>query len=81
MQWKKTVLTPSTSLLHLGFITDSVAMRYFITPEKWSGVRLSLSSLLNTAAAGRPAPAKEVAAVLGRLNSLHSSHGSVVRVL
>jgi hypothetical protein len=75
------VLTPSTSLLHLGFITDSVAMRYFIRPEKWSGVRLSLSSLLDTAAAGRLALAKEVAAVLGRLNSLHSSHGSVVRVL
>ncbi len=81
IQWKKTVLTPSTSLLHLGFITDSVAMRYFITPEKWNGVRLSLSSLLEAAAAGRPAPAKEVAAVLGRLNSLHRSHGSVVRVL
>jgi hypothetical protein len=81
IQWKKTVLTPSTSLLHLGFITDSVAMRYFITPEKWNDVRLSLSSLLDTAAAGWPAAAKEVAAVLGRLNSLHRSHGSVVRVL
>jgi hypothetical protein len=81
IQWKKTVLTPSTSLLHLGFITDSVAMRYFITPEKWNGVRLSLSSLLDAAAAGRSAPAREVAAVLGRLNSLHRSHGSVVRVL
>ncbi len=81
IQWKKTVLTPSTSLLHLGFITDSVAMRYFITPEKWNGVRLSLSALLDAAAAGRSAPAKEVAAVLGRLNSLHRSHGSVVRVL
>ncbi len=30
---------------------------------------------------GRPAAAKEVATVLGKLNSLHRSHGSVVRVL
>ncbi len=74
-------LTLSTSLFHLGFITDSAAMRYFITPEKWDGICLSMSSLLDTAAAVQPAMAKEVAPVLGKLNSLHCSHGSVMRVL
>jgi hypothetical protein len=70
IQWKKTVLTPSTSLLHLGLITDSAAMRYFITPEKWDVILLSLSSLLDTAAAGRPAVAKEVAAGCGEGGSV-----------
>jgi len=81
IQWKKTTLVPTQRLLHLGFITDSVTMSYTITPEKWSSVRLSLSSLLEQATAGTPIAAKDAAASLGRVSSLFRSHGSIVRVL
>jgi hypothetical protein len=81
IQWKKTCLVPTTKLLHLGFFTNSTTMTYSITPEKWSSIRLALQSLLASAAQSRLVSPKDAASVLGRLNSLHRSHGSVVRVL
>jgi len=81
IQWKKTTLVPTQRLLHLGFVTDSTTMSYTITPEKWSSVRLSLSSLLDRATVRTPIPAKDAAATLGKVNSLYRSHGSIVRVL
>jgi hypothetical protein len=35
VQWKKTYITPTQSLLHLGFVTDTIAMTYSITTDKW----------------------------------------------
>jgi hypothetical protein len=81
IQWKKTVLVPTQRLLHLGFITDSVSMTYSITDAKWTTVQLALSDALAKAASATPLPVTDAASLLGRLSSLHRSHGSVVRVL
>lgn len=81
IQWKKTTLVPTQRLLHLGFVTDSSAMRYYIKPQKWTGVQQSVTSLLNTAIANVGVDVKTVAAALGRVGSLFRSHGSIVRIL
>jgi hypothetical protein len=81
IQWKKTVLVPTQRLLHLGFVTDSVSMTYSITDAKWTTVQLALTDALAKAASATPLPVTDAASLLGRLSSLHRSHGSVVRVL
>jgi hypothetical protein len=79
IQWKKTIVTPSTSLLHLGFVTDSLLMKYFITPDKWTAVAAMLSRLLSLA--GSAVPVLDSAALLGKLHSLRRSHGSIISVM
>jgi Reverse transcriptase (RNA-dependent DNA polymerase) len=81
IQWKKTVLVPTTRLLHLGFITDSVTMRYFITPEKRAAVSSALRSVLDTVAAATPLPVKQLASLIGKITALHRSHGNIVRIM
>jgi hypothetical protein len=81
IQWKKTHLTPTQQLLHLGFVTDSNTMTYSITSAKWTAVQQSLSSALTQAASSTPFSALDAASLLGRLSSLHRSHGSIVRIL
>jgi hypothetical protein len=81
IQWKKTHLTPTQQLLHLGFVTDSNTMTYSITSAKWTVVKQSLSSALTQAASSTPFSALDAASLLGRLSSLHRSHGSIVRIL
>jgi len=81
IQWKKTVSDPTTSLLHLGFVTDSVQMTYSLPAEKWDKFVSSVQVLLDLTRRSLPVPARDLAAVLGRLNSMSRSHGSVTRVL
>ena len=81
IQWKKTTVTPTTSLLHLGFVTDSVSMQYTITHQKWDGIVFSMNQLLNQAQGGQLVAVKSLASLLGKLNSLHRSHGSVTHVM
>ena len=81
IQWKKTELVPTTRLLHLGFIVDTIVMQYSLLQAKWDVIHTAKSSLLNLAIAGQPVPVRQVAAVLGRLIAIHWSHGFMVNIL
>ena len=81
IQWKKTELVPTTRLLHLGFVVDSVLMQYSLLPAKWTVIHTAVADLLNLAIAGRPVPVRQVAAVLGRLVAIRRSHGFLVSIL
>jgi hypothetical protein len=81
VQWKKTMIHPTTRLLHLGFITDSVTMTYSITPDKWSSFVAVADTLIAAAASGRPVSVRTLASLLGKLASFRRSHGPIVRVL
>ena len=80
IQWKKTVVQPTQSLLYQGFVTDSVAMAYFLPQEKWEKIAAGIRDLLAAAAVG-PVEVRVVAVVLGRLAAIRRSHGNVVRIL
>ena len=81
IQWKKTELVPTTRLLHLGFVVDSVLMQYSLLPAKWTVIHTAVADLLNLAIAGRSVPVRQVAAVLGRLVAIRRSHGFLVSIL
>jgi hypothetical protein len=76
---KKTMIHPTTRLLHLGFLTDTVSMTYSITPDKWSS--LVADTLIAAAASEPPVSVHILASLLGKLASFRRSHGPVVRVL
>jgi hypothetical protein len=79
IQWKKTFVHPTQSLLHLGFITDTTSMTYSITADKWANVAAAISLLI--AAQDRPVPVRTLAALLGKLVSIRRSHGAIVPAL
>jgi len=81
IQWKKTTVHPTRSLLHLGFITDSVKMTYSISDPKRAGILLTIESVLLLAQQRRTVPVKLLAALLGKLTALHRSHGPAVHAL
>ena len=81
IQWKKTVLSPTQSLLYQGFITDSIQMKYILPAEKWEKISESIVKVLAVAAAGETVEARELAGLLGRLIAIRRSHGSIVQVL
>ena len=70
IQFKKTSTSAEQRLQHLGFITDSVQMRYFLPVEKEVLVRELLVQTVQQACEGRQVPALELARVLGKLNSI-----------
>jgi len=78
IQFKKSVLVPTQKLLYLGFLTDSVLMRYVLPDEKWSCIKLAATQVLSLTAEGDPVPVKDVASVLGKFCALIRSHGSIV---
>ena len=61
IQWKKTSTEVSQQLLHLGFVTDSVQMRYFLPREKEVLVQKLLQQTIEVASEGKPIPALELA--------------------
>jgi Reverse transcriptase (RNA-dependent DNA polymerase) len=81
VQWKKTQINPTTSLLHLGFVTDSVSMTYSITADKWTSFSTLVAAMATAAATATPVHIKSLATVLGKLVSFRRSHGPVVQVL
>ncbi len=81
IQMKKTSTEAVQKLAHLGFITDSVNLRYWLPVEKEDLVVSMLESVIGTAMEGRQLPALELAKLLGRLNSMRRSHGTVLGVL
>ena len=81
IQWKKCVLIPSQQLAHLGFVTDTVAMRYTVAEEKISVLKLCISDILKYYFGNVPVPAKLVATVLGKIVSMKRSHGDILSVM
>ena len=75
---KKTSTEAVQKLAHLGFITDSVNLRYWLPVEKEDLVVSMLESVISTAMEGQQLSALEL---LGRLNSMRRSHGTVLGVL
>jgi hypothetical protein len=81
IQWKKTICSPSTSLLHQGFITDSMAKRYFITSDKWQKIHQHITTVHAAAIANNPVSITDVASLLGCITALCRSHGLVTAVM
>ncbi len=81
IQWKKTSTEVVQSLLHLGFVTDSVQLRYFLPAEKEKAVLEMLQQTIAFGSTGRPVLALELAKLLGKLNSMRRSHGPTLGVL
>jgi hypothetical protein len=81
IQWKKTSTEAVQSLLHLGFVTDSVQLRYFLPVEKEKIVMQMLRQTIEQACQGKKVAALEMAKLLGKLNSMRRSHGPGLGVL
>jgi hypothetical protein len=81
IQMKKTSTEAVQKLFHLGFITDSVNLRYWLPLEKENLVVSMLESVIGTAMEGQQLPALELAKLLGWLKSMRRSHGTVLGVL
>ena len=81
IQYKKTSTEASQKLLHLGFVTDSVQMRYYLPVEKENVVVGMLEKTVQEAMSGRRIEALEIARLLGKLNSMRRSHGALLGVL
>jgi hypothetical protein len=81
IQWKKTSTEAVQQLQHLGFITDSVQLRYWLPKEKEDLAMDMLQSTISRAMEGRKVTALDLAKLLGRLNSMRRSHGSLPGVL
>jgi hypothetical protein len=81
IQWKKTSTKAVQSLLHLGFVMDSVQLRYFLPAEKEKAVLDMLQQTIALGSTGRPVLALELAKLLGKLNSMRRLHGPTLGVL
>jgi hypothetical protein len=81
IQHKKTSTEAVQSLLHLGFVTDSVQMRYFLPQEKEKLVVELLQQTIEKGREGEQVAALDLAKLLGKLNSMRRSHGPVLGVL
>jgi hypothetical protein len=74
IQHKKTSTEAVQLLLHLGFVTDSVQMRYFLPQEKEKLVVELLQQTIEKAREGEQVVALDLAKLLGKLNSMRRSH-------
>ena len=81
IQWKKTSTAVSRVLLHLGFITDSVQMKYFLPVEKEKLVIDLIQRVVRKGMEGLAVEALELASLLGKLNSMRRSHGHIVSIM
>ena len=81
IQWKKTSTSAVQKLQHLGFITDSVQLRYWLPKEKEDLVAAMLNETIDKGMEGKRIAALDMAKLLGRLNSMRRSHGPVLGVL
>ena len=81
IQWKKTSTEASQRLAHLGFITDSVQMRYFLPVEKEEAVVKLLGDFVEKGLKAEKVSSLSLASLLGKLNSMRRSHGSMMGVM
>jgi hypothetical protein len=80
VQWGKTSMEASQRQLHLGYITDTVQMKYFY-PEEKKIFRQQVERMLGRSRAGESIGAREWASMLGKLQSMRRSHGKEVQVM
>jgi len=81
IQWKKTSTEAVQHLLHLGFVTDLVELRYWLPREKEDLVAEGLQCMIQKGMAGKAVEALDLASLLGRLNSMRRSHGQLTGIL
>jgi hypothetical protein len=81
VQWAKTSTAAEQVHLHLGFFTDSINMCYFFPQQKQQVVLEQLQKVLAEADVGLALAARDLAKLLGRLNSMRRSHGNIVGVM
>ncbi|MEZ0208698.1 MAG: reverse transcriptase domain-containing protein [Candidatus Paceibacterota bacterium] len=67
ISWEKSVLTPTRSIRHLGFIINSETLSFTIPPDKLADIR----SFLSTAASKPSLRFRSAQSLLGKLLSIH----------
>ena len=81
IQWSKTTTEPTQQLQYLGFIIDTVHMKYWASEAKLTRLEDMLMDFLLDICFEHPVPALKVAAILGNISSIGRSHGPLVRIL
>ena len=81
IQWTKTNLEPLQVATYQGFITDTVAMRYFVSIEKFQFIHAMLTETIFKIDENYLFPVCDLARVLGKIHSLSRSHGSIVSIM
>ena len=77
LNYEKSQLIPTQVIMYQGFLIDSLLLRYTAHPDKENRYISNIKSLLDTPIIS----ARQLAEVLGQLNSLRRSHGSVISIL
>ena len=78
---KKSVLIASQSALYQGFIADSVRMLYHTHSDKETKYLNALNMLIAQHKQQGSVLAKKAASILGKIQSLKRSHGSIVNLI
>ena len=81
INWKKSHLDPSQSLHYQGFLLNSSKMLYFATLDKETSCRMKIKNLLDLHQLNGEVPCILAASVLGSVQSLKTSHGSIVNII
>jgi hypothetical protein len=79
IQWAKTSPKAVTVCKYLGFVINLEDFTYRASDGKLRKVEIMLMDLAQAAEQGEPVDAKHLAAVLGNVIALRTSHGSVVQ--
>lgn len=77
----KSNLTPSTRSIYQGFITDTQEMKYYCSLDKEAKYKRFISDVSEFHEIHGYVSAKDLASVLGKINSLTRSHGSICRIM
>ena len=81
LQWKKCKLEPSQALLHLGFVTNTQSMTYTVPVEKIVLLKSLIAVVCQKYFDNLYVPVRMLATVLGKVNSMFRSHGSILHVM
>ena len=81
IQWKKTMTEPAHTALYQGFVTDTINMRYYVQPEKFSLILALVEETLFKLDHNTAFKIRDLATVLGKIHSLRRSHGTIVSVM
>ena len=81
INYKKSSIKPEQKKLFLGFLVDTVHMRFLAEDQKIQNYIDSIHDILRQGANKKPVPSKIVAGVLGKLASIKRSNGDIVRLL
>ena len=81
IQWKKTSIEPKQRLLFLGFIIDTVKMKFFAAEEILVNLENLMVEFLMKIVFKCSFNSRDVAGLLGKIQSLRRSHGSLVGIM